>query len=99
MNPSISQIVPGEVILEGDFTFASVGQIAKTSNRLVLETPDTVIDLAAVSDIDTAGLALLIGWLGMAKREGITLTFRNFPDSLWAIVCASNLDEWLPVVR
>ena len=88
-------------MLEGDFIFASVGQIQKkkTSTRLVLEAPDTVIDLAGVSDMDTAGLALLIEWLAMAKRQGITLTFRNLPDSLWAIVCASNLDGWLPVVR
>ncbi|MEE9396017.1 MAG: STAS domain-containing protein [Methylococcales bacterium] len=99
MNPSISKVLSGEIVLEGDFTFSSVSKIPKVSTRLVLESPDTVIDLAGISVIDTAGLALLVEWLGMAKRKGISLTFRNLPDPLWAIVCASNLDEWFPVVR
>ena len=95
----VMQTAPGRFILEGAFTFASVSQVERTSTRLFSEVSDAVLDLQGVTEIDSAGLALLIEWIRKAEKKGMKMTFCNLPDSLWAIARASNLEGLIPIAR
>ncbi|RYZ59182.1 MAG: STAS domain-containing protein, partial [Proteobacteria bacterium] len=52
-------------------------------------------DLGGVDAVDSAGLALLIGWLADAKRTGGTLRYTGIPDRLLAIARISEVDALL----
>lgn len=56
----------------------------------------TVVDLAEVRRIDSAGLALLVEWLRQAQRKGISIHFKNIPSQMWSIVTVYGLEEILP---
>jgi len=55
------------------------------------------IDLQAVERSDSAGLALLIEWLRVARHLNKTITFRNIPPQMHAIAQVSGLEEILPL--
>ena len=55
----------------------------------------TVIDLAGVSDSDSAGLALLIEWLSVAKSESRGLRYENIPAQLQQLARLSEVEELL----
>lgn len=50
------------------------------------------IDLSDVTQSNSAGLALLIEWLAMAKREGHTVTFHHIPDGLRQLAGVCQVD-------
>jgi phospholipid transport system transporter-binding protein len=54
-----------------------------------------VIDLAGVTASDSAGLALLIEWLSVAKDAGRTLRFENIPTQLQQLARLSEVEELL----
>jgi phospholipid transport system transporter-binding protein len=56
----------------------------------------TVVDLAGVRRIDSAGLALLVEWLRQAQHKGISIHFENIPSQMWAIAAVCGLEEILP---
>ena len=54
-----------------------------------------VIDLAGVTMSDSAGLALLIEWLSVAKAAGRSLRFENIPTQLQQLARLSEVEELL----
>ncbi|EXJ16373.1 hypothetical protein D779_0307 [Imhoffiella purpurea] len=56
-----------------------------------------VIDLAEVDSANSAGLALLLEWLDVARARDIHLSYANVPDSLRRIAAFSNLQDVLPI--
>ena len=53
------------------------------------------IDLANVSEGDSAGLALLIEWLRLAKQRQQTIHFKNVPPQIAALARISEVDNLL----
>ena len=53
------------------------------------------IDLAGVTGSDSAGLALLIEWLSVAKSAGRALRFENIPSQLQQLARLSEVEELL----
>ncbi|MBK1701211.1 STAS domain-containing protein [Thiococcus pfennigii] len=90
------RVAPGVFRLDGDLDFASVvGLIALPAALLAEATDDPVIDLGGVGRANSAGLALLLEWLGQARARGRALRFANPPDSLLRLAGLSNLDHLL----
>ena len=54
---------------------------------------ERVIDLAEVSRSDSAGLALLLDWMSQAQQKNISLSFKNLPAQMQAIIKISGLDS------
>ncbi len=54
-----------------------------------------VIDLAGVTASDSAGLALLIEWLRVAKAASRSLRFENIPSQLQQLARLSEVEELL----
>jgi phospholipid transport system transporter-binding protein len=88
---------PGRASVSGPLTFASVGNLAKSAAGLLSSQTEQrlEVDLAGVTGVDSAGLALLIGWLADARAAGISLSYRGVPDRLLAIARISDIDGLL----
>ena len=73
----------GIVSLRGALSFDSVpGLYREMERRLPAAGPVTIIDLAQVTNADSAGLALLLEWQSRQRRRGRELTMRNAPTNL-----------------
>jgi phospholipid transport system transporter-binding protein len=57
------------------------------------------VDLEGVRRANSAGLALVLEWLEIARERGISLRFRNLPESLARLAAISNVTGLLPVIQ
>lgn len=53
------------------------------------------IDFGGITASDSAGLAVLLDWLGAAKRAGRSLRYRRLPAGLVALARISEVEELL----
>jgi phospholipid transport system transporter-binding protein len=94
---SISEPSSGRVVVTGELTFATARE-ARQVGILVLESSQAqriLVDCAAVSRADSAGLAVLLDWLAWGRRRSRPLTLQNLPASLLAIARISEVDGLL----
>jgi phospholipid transport system transporter-binding protein len=93
----ISESSPGRIAVTGELTFATARD-ARQLGVLVLGSSQAnplVVDLAAVSRADSAGLAVLLDWLAWGRRSSRRVTLENPPASLLAIARISEVDGLL----
>jgi phospholipid transport system transporter-binding protein len=83
---------PGSFRLQGPLTFDSVPALRPLGLQLLGEAgAGLVIDLQGVPIADSAGLALLIDWLAMARAHGSTLRYVGVPETLLALAELSEV--------
>jgi phospholipid transport system transporter-binding protein len=93
----ISEPASGRIAVTGELTFATARE-ARQLGTLVLEgsrADRLVVDLAAVSRADSAGLAVLLDWLAWGRRASRPVRLENPPASLVAIARISEVDGLL----
>ena len=56
---------------------------------------DLEIDCGGISHSDSAGLAILLDWMSIMKREGRPLCYANLPSGLLAVARISGVEEML----
>lgn len=59
------------------------------------EAVDIRIDLGGVAESDSAGLALLLEWLRLARHRKQTIHFANLPAQIAALARISEVEELL----
>jgi phospholipid transport system transporter-binding protein len=94
---SISEPTSGRVVVTGELTFGSARE-ARQLGILVLESSRAqhiVVDCAAVTRADSAGLAVLLDWLAWGRRRSRPVSLQNLPASLVAIARISEVDGLL----
>ena len=74
----------------------SVPVILDQAGGLFKNGAELVVDLTKVQRIDSAGLALLVEWLRQAKRNDISIRFKNIPARMLAIAAICGLEQILP---
>ena len=95
--PSLKKISQNTFSVSGELNMQTVPAISRTANSQLLGLQGKVsIDLSAVSRADSAGLALLIDWLRIAKQNQYSIAFRNLPKQLQQIAAVSELEDILP---
>lgn len=67
---------------EGEMTIYTAAELKQPLIELLLQGSETELDLAGVSEIDTAGVQLLILAKREAKRLGKTLRFTNHSQAV-----------------
>lgn len=72
-------------MVRGPVVFGTAGELLAASEKLFNGSGPLTIDLSAVSDADSAGLALLIEWLRMGHGGARQVAFAGIPDKLEAI--------------
>jgi len=89
----------GGIMIEGAMTFSTANQLLADSRAYFASQSELLIDLTKVAQADSAGVALLVEWLRIAKCQQVALHFRNIPTQMWAIIEVSGLEERLPLVN
>jgi phospholipid transport system transporter-binding protein len=81
----------------GVLTFASARGASELGERLLKGADGAAleVDCAGVSASDSAGLAVLIDWLGTAKHAGVRLRYSHLPPGLTALASISEVEELL----
>jgi phospholipid transport system transporter-binding protein len=89
-------------VLEGDrarvvgsLHFTTVSALLTAGVEAINAARASVIDLGGVVASDSAGLALLIEWLSIAKAAGRGLRFENIPTQLQQLARLSEVEELL----
>ena len=86
------------ILVEGELNMVTVPTLLQAMTSQFPATGGEVhIDLAGVTRSDSAGLALLVEWLRLAKTHNIRLQFHNLPLQLREIARVSDLLPLLPL--
>jgi phospholipid transport system transporter-binding protein len=81
--------------VNGSLHFTTVAALLQPGTEAIGSGHAAVVDLAGVSDSDSAGLALLIEWLSVAKAGSRGLKYENIPAQLHQLARLSEVDELL----
>lgn len=84
------------MLVSGPVTLANVAALLEEGRRHLSEGVQTV-DLAEVSEMDSALLALLLAWMREAKSREQTLAFANPPESLVTIARLYGVERLIPL--
>lgn len=82
----------GKVIVDGNLTFANIDKKTVKSQQFITSASQVTVDLAQVTNIDSAGLALIIEWLKYARLKNIQLFLDNTPEQLLKLATLSGFD-------
>lgn len=86
---------PGAFRLTGPAGFRQAAQLLAASARLFDSAPAVTIDLAGVTAVDSATLALLLEWQWQGRQRGRPVTFTGTPPGLAALARLSRVDRLL----
>lgn len=89
----------GRLILAGELSFATVTRLFGDARPLLGGADDIRVDLQGITRADSAGLALLVEWMRVARELGKPIQFLNIPQQMLAIARVSSLDQVLPLGR
>ncbi|MEK7736645.1 MAG: STAS domain-containing protein [Pseudomonadota bacterium] len=84
------------VEVSGDMTLPSASMLLEDGGK-ALENPETVFDLAQVTDVDSSCIAVIFGWLREAQRQEKTIRIINPPKDLLSLAAVYDVSELLPL--
>ena len=98
MQPKISTKGNGEYAIEGELNNQTVPAISQELVKLIpaIDGSNIILDLALVSRSDSAGVALLVEVMQLAKSSNLTLHFSNLPQQMKDIAGISGLLDIIP---
>ncbi|MGA7537188.1 MAG: STAS domain-containing protein [Steroidobacteraceae bacterium] len=88
---------PGRLAARGTLSFANA-RGARSEGLHALRTSsaaDLEVDCSGIAHSDSAGLAVLLDWMAVMKREGRPLCFANLPPGLLSLARISGVEEML----
>jgi phospholipid transport system transporter-binding protein len=83
--------------LEGVLDFQSVPSLLSDGNRMLAGEGPLDLDLVAVREANSAGLALLLEWIDLAGRRRRPLRLYNLPESVVNLADLANVGPLLPL--
>jgi phospholipid transport system transporter-binding protein len=86
---------PGQFSLAGELSFTTVPQLASRGDELFQNDSDVSLDLAAVERSDSAGLALLVSWVRLARQKKGSIKYLNVPEQLQVLARVSGVEAIL----
>lgn len=84
---------PGLIVVDGDLTFATIDKRTLKTAAFLTSAKEVTIDLGRVVCTDSAGLALMIEWLKLARTKRTQLRFQNIPKQLLTLAKLSGFDK------
>lgn len=96
---TIEQVKPAYFLITGELNVYSVPQAEQQMAVLLspISAGEVCIDLQAVTRCDSAGLALLVAWFRLAKRQQLTLVYHHLPEQLLQMARVTEVDSLLPL--
>ena len=89
----VKQASVKSLVIEGDLTFSTIDEHTAKIMANLLTPHDITVDLRQVEESDSAGLALIIEWLKIARSRNIILVFTNVPEQLQALAFLSGFES------
>lgn len=86
------RVAEGCAYPEGALTLAEARRVLAEGNEALAQGV-AAFDLAAVTQVDSAALSLLLSWRRVAQAEPRSLAFRNVPDSLLSLAALYGLTD------
>lgn len=80
------------ILISGELTFPTVASILELSRQLFPQQGPWNCDFSQVTHSDSAGLALVLEWLKMARQRNIKVQFSQLPQQLLSIAAPAGLD-------
>ena len=84
--------------VQGALTIASVAALAETGKQQFGDAGELIVDLAAVTELDSAALSLIFEWQREARRRSITIRYCNLPASLQSLAKLYGVAELIAPV-
>lgn len=81
--------------ISGVLDFGTVGALLERGSQAILAGHAAFIDLGGVTATDSAGLALLLEWLSVARCAKRSLRYENVPAQLQQLARLSEVEELL----
>jgi phospholipid transport system transporter-binding protein len=85
----------GKFRVSGVLDASTVGALLKESGAAFGTADRLEVDLADVTESDSAGLALLIEWVRLATRADRSIRFNHVPKQLAALAKISEVEDLL----
>jgi phospholipid transport system transporter-binding protein len=85
----------GRFELRGDVSFQTAEDILRSSEKLFAGLENVDVNLSAVEQTDSAGLALLLEWISRAAGAEAEIRFSNIPKKIQAIAVTADISELL----
>ncbi len=92
-NLIITQVKPNAYEIAGELSFQSINAHSLEKINFAITAEIINLNLQQVSKIDSAGLALLIEWMKIARTKQKKLTLSSMPEKLTALASLSSLTE------
>jgi phospholipid transport system transporter-binding protein len=94
---AVHRVGPGCYHIAGALSFLNAREALKTLGKILEdERGDVLLDLGEVTRADSAGLALLIEAMRLARQRELRLRVRNLPPQVEALAVVSGVDTMLP---
>nr|WP_086938325.1 STAS domain-containing protein [Thaumasiovibrio occultus] len=77
----------------------TVPQLWQMRTQWVSQVQQVVLDLAKVSRVDSAGMALMIHLVNEFKTAGVDVNARNVPEELVTLLRLSHAESLLPIAE
>lgn len=90
------QSADGVMAVSGEIGFENAGATLELGREAIAATSELRIDLAGLTRSNSAGLAVMIEWLAIARRQGHTVTFSGIPEGLHQLAQVCQVDGMLP---
>ena len=84
----------GRCALSGAITMRNATAVLEEGKRL-FSGPSVVVDLAAVTELDSSAVSLLLEWRRVAKAENRRMQFVNIPANLQSLADLYGVSELL----
>jgi phospholipid transport system transporter-binding protein len=96
-DPRVDVTAPGKISVNSAMTFQTARRLCAAGVQCFVRdgSPVMIVDCAAVTQADSAGLAVLIEWRRWAHQQGRHLKFANLPTQVTAIAHLSEVSELL----
>jgi phospholipid transport system transporter-binding protein len=85
----------GRCRVEGPLTIENIAGVLEESERL-FTARDLIIDLAAVTDVDSSAVSLLLQWQRAARAGSRTISYVNLPRNLKSLAALYGVAELIP---
>ena len=85
----------GRCRVDGPLTIENITAVLDESERL-FAAPEVVVDLAAVTEVDSSAVSLLLQWQRSARQGGRTIRYSNLPPNLKSLARLYGVAELIP---
>ncbi len=83
----------GRFRVSGVLDASTAREVLEQSASRFTQSKEIDVDLGGVGESDSAGLALLIEWLRLARQGGQTIRFANVPAQVEALARISEVED------